>query len=257
MLGFLPTRAYRPGTPGATTFLSPLSGTFNYGWDSFGRVDRIGQRRSVQAVNLALAGTVELRVQEVLEEKLAVILSEFGVDKLGDVLDSEQADVDFDRLYIDALRDPSKAEEVAERFLEDLRNSVREAKAGLKIFGDGHTPDLEMAREVERHALPDWTERMTVEWLRAVEGGDAQADGETWMLAWPDGSVTERASFHRDVTSEGGSTFLSLESPPVRRILDELKAIHEPASVVEVKVDGLPEGHRGHLVALAGQTANG
>ena len=37
MLGFLPTRAYRPGTPGATTFLSPLSGTFNYGWDSFTR----------------------------------------------------------------------------------------------------------------------------------------------------------------------------------------------------------------------------
>ena len=36
MLGFLPTRAYRPGTPGTTTFLSPLSGTFNYGWDSFG-----------------------------------------------------------------------------------------------------------------------------------------------------------------------------------------------------------------------------
>ena len=39
MLGFLPTRAYRPGTPGATTFLSPLSGTFNYGWDSFLLID--------------------------------------------------------------------------------------------------------------------------------------------------------------------------------------------------------------------------
>ena len=35
MLGVLPTRAYRPGTPGATTFLSPLSGTFNYRRDSF------------------------------------------------------------------------------------------------------------------------------------------------------------------------------------------------------------------------------
>ena len=35
MLGFLPTRAYRPGTPAATTSLSPLSRTFNYGWDSF------------------------------------------------------------------------------------------------------------------------------------------------------------------------------------------------------------------------------
>ena len=41
MLGFLPTRAYRPGTPGATTFLSPLSGTFNYGWDSF--LERVGE----------------------------------------------------------------------------------------------------------------------------------------------------------------------------------------------------------------------
>ena len=39
MLGVSPTRAYRPGTPGATTFLSPLSGTFNYGWDSFLKPD--------------------------------------------------------------------------------------------------------------------------------------------------------------------------------------------------------------------------
>ena len=46
MLGFLPTRAYRPGTPGATTFLSPLSGTFNYGWDSFLRADDVLQTLS-------------------------------------------------------------------------------------------------------------------------------------------------------------------------------------------------------------------
>ena len=44
VLGFLPTRAYRPGTPGATTFLSPLSGTFNYGWDSFGSTPPIRSR---------------------------------------------------------------------------------------------------------------------------------------------------------------------------------------------------------------------
>ena len=45
VLGFLPTRAYRPGTPGATTFLSPLSGTFNYGWDSFIRSAVNGHRK--------------------------------------------------------------------------------------------------------------------------------------------------------------------------------------------------------------------
>ena len=51
MLGFLPTRAYRPGTPGATTFLSPLSGTFNYGWDSFDR----GGARAYRLLSQALS----------------------------------------------------------------------------------------------------------------------------------------------------------------------------------------------------------
>src|SRR5436305_15002039 len=53
-----------------------------------GRVDRIGQTRPVRALNFALVDTVEHRVREVLEQKLAVILDEFGVDKTGDVLDS-------------------------------------------------------------------------------------------------------------------------------------------------------------------------
>ena len=61
-----------------------------------GRVDRIGQTRAVRAFNFALEDSVELRVREVLEEKLARILEEFGVDKLSDVLDSDAADVDFD-----------------------------------------------------------------------------------------------------------------------------------------------------------------
>ena len=63
-----------------------------------GRVDRIGQTHVVRALNIALEDTVELRVREVLEEKLARILEEFGVDKLADVLDSEEGEVDFDAI---------------------------------------------------------------------------------------------------------------------------------------------------------------
>ena len=55
-----------------------------------GRVDRIGQTHAVRAVNLLFEETVEFRVREVLEERLAVILREFGVDKASDVLDSAQ-----------------------------------------------------------------------------------------------------------------------------------------------------------------------
>jgi len=56
-----------------------------------GRVDRIGQAHTVRAINFVLADSVEHRVLEVLEEKLAVIFEEFGIDKTGDVLDSAQA----------------------------------------------------------------------------------------------------------------------------------------------------------------------
>ena len=56
-----------------------------------GRVDRIGQAHAVRAVNFVFEDSVEHRVREVLEQKLAVIFEEFGIDKTGDVLDSAQA----------------------------------------------------------------------------------------------------------------------------------------------------------------------
>ena len=68
-----------------------------------GRVDRIGQEHAVHAVNFVLADTVEHRVREVLEEKLAIILEEFGVDKTADILDSAEAGKMFDALYVDAF----------------------------------------------------------------------------------------------------------------------------------------------------------
>jgi len=69
-----------------------------------GRVDRIGQQVPVRAFNFALEESVDQRVLEVLEIKLAVILQELGVDKRGDVL----ATVDglTDSLYVTAIIEP-------------------------------------------------------------------------------------------------------------------------------------------------------
>ena len=64
-----------------------------------GRVDRIGQAHAVRAANFVCEDSVEYRVREVLEEKLAIILDEFGIDKTGDVLDSAQAGQMFDDLF--------------------------------------------------------------------------------------------------------------------------------------------------------------
>jgi len=71
-----------------------------------GRVDRIGQTHMVRAINFVFEDSVEHRVREVLEEKLAVIFEEFGIDKTGDVLDSAQAEKIFTDLYMEAILNP-------------------------------------------------------------------------------------------------------------------------------------------------------
>lgn len=71
-----------------------------------GRIDRIGQEHDVKIVNFQLEDTVEERVREVIETKLATIKSEFndGEDKLADILSTLQDEFSFEKLYIDAVK---------------------------------------------------------------------------------------------------------------------------------------------------------
>lgn len=68
-----------------------------------GRVDRIGQNQDVHIYNFIIEDTIENRVREILENKLAVILAEMGVDKFSDVLDSESAEWDFTKAYMGSI----------------------------------------------------------------------------------------------------------------------------------------------------------
>jgi superfamily II DNA or RNA helicase len=101
-----------------------------------GRVDRIGQTHDVRAFNLVLENSVDARVIEVLEEKLAVILSELGVDKAGDVLAG--AARSMDDLYTTAILDPAllaaRAAELEARTRADVAavEPLRAAMAGAE-----------------------------------------------------------------------------------------------------------------------------
>jgi len=70
-----------------------------------GRIDRIGQEHDVKIVNFQIKGTVEQRVRDVIESKLAVIKAEFndGEDKLSDILSTLDEEFSFDKIYIDAV----------------------------------------------------------------------------------------------------------------------------------------------------------
>jgi superfamily II DNA or RNA helicase len=208
-----------------------------------GRVDRIGQSHVVRAFNLALEDTVELRVREVLEEKLQRILEEFGVDKLGDVLDSEDVDVDFDQVYVRAMLDPAAAEANTDRFAEELRQRAAAAREGLKVLGESGPLDPDDARRIEDHQLPFWTERMTISYLRSrsAEGAQAERRGRGYSLTWPDGERVENAVFLRDEAAAGVAEHLSLENPRVRALLQQLPVFVPGEPIGSMEVHGVSD----------------
>ncbi len=189
-----------------------------------GRVDRIGQTHVVRALNLALEDTVELRVREVLEEKLARILEEFGVDKLGDVLDSEEGEVDFDTLYVNALANPDEALARVDALTAELRQKAEAARKGTGILGPSRELDPAAAQKVAGHQLPFWTERATLSWLRSQEDRGAKVDQDAvghW-LRWPDGTQVRCAVFTRRDAEVPGTEHLSLEDSRIRSLATRL-----------------------------------
>jgi superfamily II DNA or RNA helicase len=164
-----------------------------------GRVDRIGQTRPVKAYNLVHADSVEERVHDLLELKLARILEEFGVDKLSDVLDSSAFEEAFQSAYGDAVRGLD-----VDEITSVVADLVERDGAVLRDWRDllgGEMPDPAEARAMRDHPLPYWVERMTVSGIRA-SGGSAEPKLDGWHLQWPDGG-TATVAFRRDAAGDG------------------------------------------------------
>jgi len=204
-----------------------------------GRVDRIGQAHAVRAINFVFEDSVERRVREVLEQKLAVIFEEFGIDKTGDVLDSAQAGHMFDEMYVEAIRNPEKVEESVESVLARLREQAREVRTTASALGA--TEDLEPseAQRLLAHPLPYWVERMTVSYLKA-HGGQAEARSESWNLTWPDGETYEKVVFTaKEAERLPGARHLTLEEPKVRGLAMRLPRFAPGQPVPSVSIPGV------------------
>ena len=189
-----------------------------------GRVDRIGQKHIVRAMNFALADTVELRVREVLEEKLARILEEFGVDKLADVLDSEDGGVPFEALFAQAMIAPEDAEQRAAGVADEIRRRAEEARAGSRLLSATERLDPSTAQKIANHQMPFWTERMTLGYLRSQESAGASVKPAAigYHIRWPNGETCLAAVFCRDEAGRPGATMISLEDERVRGLTNSL-----------------------------------
>lgn len=205
-----------------------------------GRVDRIGQSHVVRAINFAYENTVEFRVREVLETKLAVILEEFGIDKTGDVLDSAQAGQIFDDLYVESILNPDKVEEKVASAVEQVREQAMATRAAASLLVESAPLDPGTARELADHPMPHWVEQMTTNYLLS-HGGKATQKGTSWELVWPDGHEMKPVVFNaRDAVKVPTAVHLTLESPRVRGITSRLPRFIIEQPIPSIRVNNLP-----------------
>lgn len=207
-----------------------------------GRVDRIGQKQVVRALNLVLEDTVEHRVREVLEEKLAIILEEFGVDKTSDVLDSAQAGHLFDALYTGALQNPDTIDEEIEKALHDLRDQAKASRDSKQLFVDDAPIDATQAEMLKHHPLPYWVERMTLNFLMENKSSSIDSEGTTWRLNWPDGEVWENCVFYNDQAEmDAAANYITLDMPKIRALVQHPSNWTPGQIIPTVTIPTIPE----------------
>jgi superfamily II DNA or RNA helicase len=210
-----------------------------------GRVDRIGQPLVVRAINFVLEETVEHRVRQVLEEKLAVIAQEFGVDKASDVMDSVEAEPIFDELFVHGLQDPTSIERECDAAINQVRDKVAESRKNSELLSDAHSLEADDARKWRDHPAQFWLERAITAGL-PTRGGSAVKAGDVWRVRWMDGSESPRACFDaRTAEQNPNLDWITLEDPRARAVISELPrwAAGQPMPVA--RIAGLPDNLQG------------
>jgi len=133
-----------------------------------GRVDRIGQPYEVLALNLLLDNSIDRRVYEVIETKLTQIMTEMGIDKTSDVLDSTLETGRLSQLYLTSLLNPSRFEAESETWLEDIKEKLRDYQSteGVLPILTSVAITTEKADAVRYSPLPNWLETLTKHYLK-------------------------------------------------------------------------------------------
>lgn len=210
-----------------------------------GRVDRIGQKKNVCAINFVFEDTVEYRVREVLEQKLQVIYDEFGIDKTSDVLDSLQAGKMFDDVYINSIVNPEQLGKNVSKLVNDIRIQVEVEKSSQSLFDSTCKLNVEQSNRIMNHPLPHWVEQMTINYLNS-NGGKVVSKKSIYDLSWPDGHTIEDVVFNSEASEKApGSTHLTLEDSRVRKLIQKFSDWANRTHIPSLSLGDISQGIEG------------
>lgn len=208
-----------------------------------GRVDRIGQDKVVRAINFVYENSVEDRVREVLENKLAVILDEMGIDKTDDILDSSLSGEMVEKMMTQVLMEDADLDSQITETINSLKDKITAVREDSAVYSISEDPDLETAEKIRTHPLPYWVEQMTINFLRA-KNCKVEQELFGWNLTWPDGEKIKNVKFQSEgIGSE--TSVLTLENSRIRGLALNLPAFALGQPIPCVYIEDLPASVKG------------
>lgn len=201
-----------------------------------GRVDRIGQKHPVVAYNMLTNHTVDLRVYEVIEEKLNNIIDQLGIDKTSDVLDSTIDLKNVNTLYMQSLLDPEQFEFTSERWLHDIKDKLKDYQSteGMLPMVAESEIECKTAAEVKHSPLPVWLETM-IQQHTMVHNGSLSKN----LLGYSDVEINgerRRITFDSEVAlNQPGIEHITLQHDWVRKLLKNLGEFDDSKNIPSIR----------------------
>lgn len=188
-----------------------------------GRVDRIGQKKKVRAFNMMTDNSVDKRVYEVIQEKLANIIEQLGIDKTSDVLDSTIEQDKVNNLYLQSLLDPSKFEFAGEKWLNEIKSKLKSYKSTEGILPQVTEDEIDprKASEIKYSPLPFWIESLIQEFAFTHNGSISQN-----LLGFSEMNINgehKKVTFDAEVSlNQPGVEHITLQHDWVKKLLSDI-----------------------------------
>lgn len=212
-----------------------------------GRIHRYGQKDTAQVYNVVAADTIEGRIFLLLEEKLQGIAQTLGkVDDDGmvaedfrsQILGQLSSQLSYDKLYQDAIKDPS------------LKRTQQEIDVAMSNANLARDVVFELFQDLDRFNLGDYKRfddhgrgmRRLVEFCQRaarLDGGQLQPTAsDIYELRMP-GKHAEVFTTDRDKALEAENlNLLGLEHPAVRVWLDKWAGLDPGNRAIQGSLDG-------------------
>lgn len=213
-----------------------------------GRIHRYGQQHTAQVYNLLASDTIEGKIFLLLEDKLHGIAQALGkVDENGQIAEDLRAQIlgqlgsqlSYDRLYQEAVRDPS-----LKRTRQELDVAITNANLArqvvFELFQDLERFDLSHYRRVEDTG--DGMKRLVSFVRRAVqlEGGELRPKtATTYELIRPGQPPVLFSTDREQAISADEIALFGLEHPDIQALLQRHGELGPEGRAVVGRLDGL------------------